>query len=111
MPGKFFFTSFSEPPRGTPFASYAAAAGNASSRKRAGGTIFIAAMLRRLLCAFVVLHLVARRSGTQAQVLLLGAIALREPEGLVAPGKLLRGPVLPRMLVPGRGLEGEVGIG
>ena len=55
--------------------------------------------------------LVARRTRLDAQVLLLGALALGVAERLVAAGEVLRRPVLPQVLVPGRGLQREVRIG
>src|SRR5688572_697544 len=58
-----------------------------------------------------VLHLVARGARLEAQVLLLGALARRVAERLVAAREVLRRPVLPQVLVPGRGLQREVWVG
>src|SRR5687767_1761785 len=55
-------------------------------------------------CCFLgraVLHLVAGGTRLDAQVLLLGALARRVAERLVAPREILRRPVLPHVLVPG----------
>src|SRR3954462_7353896 len=55
--------------------------------------------------------LMARRTGLDAQIPELGALALGVAERLVAPSQVLLRPVLRQMLVPGRGLECEIRIG
>src|SRR2546425_545091 len=52
----------------------------------------------------------AVRPRLDAQLLLLGALARRVAEGLIAAGEVLRRPMLAHVLIPGRSLEREVRV-